>query len=214
MKLISVSGATSKAGKTSLVCNLLRTAGAGSLTAVKFATNYGKPRGCHLGSPCAVCDLMEDFRVITDARTIEMHDKDTGRFAASGARRVIWTIAREYATARAWRATEELVEDESVCVIEGSRVATITNHALRFYVVHAAIPPRLWKDSAALLLRRADVVCINTHGGVAVRDGVREAVTLLRGREDYIETDVTQPLQTWLPSEMLEQLLNLAASCS
>lgn len=209
MDLISVAGATSKAGKTTLVCNLLRMLGPQTATAIKFSTNYGKPRGCHLGSPCEVCDLLEGFRVITDPSVIQMHDKDTGRFTNAGARQVIWTIAREYATEEAWSATRRLTGDDALLVIEGSRIVPVARPTLRFYLVHAAIPPKLWKDSAAGMIRNADVVCINTHGDVDVRDGVRETVTMLRGERGFVESDAAQPLHTWLPASTIERLLAL-----
>lgn len=212
MQLISVAGATSKSGKTTLVCNLLGAFGHWRASAVKFSTNYGKPRGCHLGSPCEVCDLNDGFRIITDPAIIRVHDKDTGRFSDAGARQVIWTIAREYATAAAWDATLETLAGDSMVVIEGSRVVSVAQPSMRFYLVHAAIPPAQWKDSAASLIRGADVVVINTQNGVAVRDGVREAVIMLRGGEDFVEGNVSQPIASWLPASPANKLTNLFTS--
>lgn len=209
MKLISVAGATSKSGKTTLVCNLLQGFGPDRATAVKFSTNYGKPRGCHLGSPCEVCDLMTGFRVITDPAIIRTHDKDTGRFTDAGARRVIWTIAREYATAEAWTATRTQCGDESLLIIEGSRVVSVAQPVIRFYLVHAAIPPKQWKDSAAGLIRDSDVVCINTQANVAVREKVRETVASLRGERSFVEADASQPLDSWVPLAPMQKLREL-----
>ena len=57
--LLSVSGATSRAGKTAAAVTMLRAVP--GATAVKFTTTDDTFTGCPRGTPCVVCDIDVPF---------------------------------------------------------------------------------------------------------------------------------------------------------
>ncbi|MFI5008252.1 MAG: hypothetical protein ACHQKZ_12460, partial [Solirubrobacterales bacterium] len=117
--LLSVSGATSRAGKTAAAVSLLRAVP--GATAVKFTTTDDAFTGCPRGTPCVVCDIDVPFRLIEDPAVLRQPGTDTDRFAAAGAGRVVWAITKPIAAAAAWEAVQARFAGSPV-VMEGSRV--------------------------------------------------------------------------------------------
>ena len=85
MKVISVAGATSKAGKTLLAEQLIRYCMQrySPVYAVKFTTTTDLPFPCPRGAPCTVCDLSDLFRTIRDPEVLQQKGKNTARFCAA-----------------------------------------------------------------------------------------------------------------------------------
>jgi hypothetical protein len=198
--LVSVAGATSRAGKTALAASILRGLPEGAATAVKFTTTDDVFERCPRGTPCVVCDIDVPFQIVTEARVLREPGTDTDRLAAAGARRVVWAIARKGALERAWRRVGELLEP-GLWVMEGSTIAFLAKPDLTLFVVHPFLDPARWKDSSQHLLREADVVLINRPAGEvrAPSGAVLEAIRALRGKADARVADVTQPLCEWAP---------------
>ena len=121
MSLVSVAGATSRAGKTALAASILRAVPGGSATAVKFTTTEDVFERCPRGTPCVVCDIDVPFRIVSEASVLNEPGTDTFRLAQAGARRVVLAIARKSAVEAAWRRVSSVLEP-GLWVLEGSTI--------------------------------------------------------------------------------------------
>jgi hypothetical protein len=93
---VSVCGAASNAGKTWLceeVLRGLRADGRPSLALKVTRTHLGDcPRGV---STCGTCDsLGGDFELVRDRTRLDVPNKDTARYFAAGADRVLWLLVK------------------------------------------------------------------------------------------------------------------------
>ena len=84
VRIVSVSGACSRAGKTALAESLLRALPAGRAAAVKFTTTEDVFERCPRGSACVVCDIDVPFRIVRDPAVLREPGTDTDRLAAAG----------------------------------------------------------------------------------------------------------------------------------
>jgi hypothetical protein len=201
MPLVSVSGACSRAGKTSLAVTLLRSLAAGSAAAVKFTTTGDVFERCPRGTACAVCDIEVPFRLVTERSLLRQQGTDTDRLAAAGASRVAWCIARQGALRRAWAATRELVDGSPLVVMEGSTIVELARPELHLFVAHPFLSPARWKATSPALLRRAHAVVVNLASGGTrpPADEVMDAIRREAPEADVCVADVTRPLVEWAP---------------
>jgi hypothetical protein len=163
MRIISIAGATSKAGKTLLAEQLIRycTARHSPVYAVKFTTTSDLPSPCPRGAPCTVCDLSENFRIIRDPEILKQKGKNTARFYDSGATEVIWVVAKKSQLPIAYGHLLTHLPHEALVLMEGSTIISISRPDLVFYVFANHIAPQRWKESAKELIARSDFVVIN-----------------------------------------------------
>jgi hypothetical protein len=194
--LLSVAGATSRAGKTALAEACLALLPRHSTIAVKFTTTEDVFERCPRGSSCTVCDLDRPWRLVEEPAVLGVPGTDTERLARAGARRVIWAIARRSAAKEAWAEVAARLGDAPV-VMEGSSVTAHVQPRIRLFVVHARLDPERWKPGSLERMGRADVVILN--GADEPTRAVREAVRAARGGEDPILADVRCPLADWAP---------------
>lgn len=208
--LVSVSGAASRAGKTSLAVGLLRSLPASSAVAVKFTTTEDVFERCPRGTSCVVCDIDVPFRIVEDARVLDEPGTDTARLGEAGARRVIWAISRASAVGAAWSRVAGMTE--GLVVMEGSTIVDVAAPELLLFVAHPFLQPARWKATSEALIARADAVVVNRPES-ETRDPapvVRDALVRARGRDDLRVADVTRPLAEWAP-DLHERLQRLAA---
>jgi hypothetical protein len=209
--LVSVSGAASRAGKTSLAVGLLRSLPASSAVAVKFTTTEDVFERCPRGTPCVVCDIDVPFRLVTEGRVLDESGTDTARLGEAGARRVIWAISRASAVRTAWSRVAAMTE--GLVVMEGSTIVDVAAPDLLVFVAHPFLRPERWKATSASLIARADAVVVNRPASEP-RDPapeVRDALLRARGRDDLRVADVTRPLAEWAPDLAL-RLTSLAST--
>jgi hypothetical protein len=199
LSLVSVAGATSRAGKTALAASILSGLPRGSAGAVKFTTTEDVFERCPRGTPCVVCDIDVPFRIVAETSVLREPGTDTDRLAAAGARRVLWAIARKGALVPAWRRVAALL-DPGLWVMEGSTITFEAKPQLTFFVVHPFLSPGRWKETSAQLLATADVVVLNRPAGEPREPSpeVQAAIRGVRGGDVRI-ADVTQPLAAWAP---------------
>lgn len=200
MPLVSVAGATSRAGKTALAASILRGLPQGSAGALKFTTAEDVFERCPRGTVCVVCDIDVPFRIVVDEGVLREAGTDTDRLAAAGARRVVWTIARKRAVADAWRSVRSQLEP-GLWVMEGSTITSEARPELTLFVVHPFLEPARWKETTARLLATADYVVLNRPAGEARQPSaaVRAALRSARERDDVVVADVTRPIGEWAP---------------
>lgn len=200
MALVSVAGASSRAGKTSLVECVLRALPNRAAAAVKFTTTEDVFERCPRGTPCVVCDIDVPFRIVEDPLVLGEPGTDTARLAAAGARRVVWAISRAGAIVPAWRRAAALA-GPGLVVMEGSTIVDVARPDLLFFVAHPFLSPERWKPTTAALAARADAVVLNRPQGETREPAreVRDALVSARGRDDLHVADVTAPLAAWAP---------------
>ncbi|MET0553867.1 MAG: hypothetical protein ABW221_12565 [Vicinamibacteria bacterium] len=200
MALVSVAGASSRAGKTSLLVSVLAALPRGAAAAVKFTTAEDVFQRCPRGTPCVVCDIDVPFRIVEDPRVLDEPGTDTARLSAAGARRVVWAIARAGWVGPAWRRAQALA-GPGLVVMEGSTIVEAAQPDLLLFVAHPFLSPERWKPTTAALAARADAVVLNRPRGEtrAPAAEVRAALAAARGRDDLRVADVTAPLGEWAP---------------
>src|SRR5262245_20748439 len=157
--LVSVSGAASRAGKTSLAVGLMHALPAGSAVAVKFTTTEDVFERCPRGTPCVMCDIDVPFRIVEDARVLDEPGTDTAQLRRAGARRVSWAIRRASAVRAAWARVAAMAE--GLVVMEGSTIVDVAAPDLLLFVAHPFLQPSRWKATSDALIARADAVVVN-----------------------------------------------------
>ena len=199
--IVSVSGATSRAGKTALAVSLLRALPAGTAVAVKFTTTEDVFERCPRGSPCVVCDIDVPFRIVEDPEILAVSGTDTRRLGDAGARRVVWAIARASHVEAAWAAVRTRIQGASHVVMEGSTIVDTARPDLLFFVLHPFLSPERWKPTSAALLARADAVVVNRPATESREPSpaVLDAVYSHRIGDGPRVADVTRPLADWAP---------------
>ncbi len=201
MRLVCVSGACSRAGKTALATTLVEAFRGAA--AVKFTTTEDVFTRCPRGTPCVVCDIDVPFRVIEDPGVLRQAGTDTARLVEAGAGRVVWAIARAHAVANAWDAVvRRLGRDTPVAVMEGSTIVDIAQPDLLLFVAHPHLAVTRWKPTSAALLARADAVVVNRPAADdrPPSGAVMRAIDRARPGRPPLVADVTRPLASWAPA--------------
>jgi len=203
-KIISVAGATSRAGKTLLAEQIIQyCASRGApVYAVKFTTTTDIPTPCPRGTPCTVCDLSEKFRIIRDPEILMQPGKNTQRLAAAGATEIIWIISRKSYLPQAYNHLLTHLSTDAVTVMEGSTVTSFCEPDLLFYVAANHISPSRWKDNAQQISASADFFVLNRKKDMANHPG-------LKLPPKVIDLDLQETAVTSLPQvrEAIDQVL-------
>jgi hypothetical protein len=198
MFLVSVSGATSRAGKTALAESVLRARPAGASVAVKFTTTEDVFERCPRGTRCVVCDIQTPFRIVDDETVLAEDGTDTRRLRDAGARQVVWAIARASQVDAAWAAVRERIEGRAVVVMEGSTIVDTARPDALVFVVHPQLSPARWKPTSAGLIPRADLVVVNRSAGEVLEPSPAVLETLRSQSPRALRVaDVTAPFATW-----------------
>ena len=203
-KIISVAGATSRAGKTLLAEQIIQYCASRGVPvyAVKFTTTTDIPSPCPRGTPCTVCDLSEKFRIIRDPEILLQPGKNTQRLAAAGATEIIWIISRKSNLPQAYNHLLTHLSPDAVTVIEGSTVTSFCEPDLLFYVAANHISPARWKDNAQEILANADFFVLNRKKGMPDHPGLKIPAKV-------IDLDLQATAVTTLPEirEAIDQVL-------
>lgn len=203
-KIISVAGATSRAGKTLLAEQIIQYCASRGVPvyAVKFTTTTDVPSPCPRGTPCTVCDLSEKFRIIRDPEILLQPGKNTQRLAAAGAAEIIWIIARKSYLPQAYSHLLTHLSPDAVTVMEGSTVTSFCEPDLLFYVAANHISPSRWKDNAQEISGAADFFILNRKKDMADHPG-------LKIPPNVIDLNLQETAVTSLPQvrEAIDQVL-------
>ena len=212
MRIVSVSGACSRSGKTALASTLLGALPAGSAAAIKFTTTEDVFERCPRGSACVVCDIDVPFRIVRDPAVLREAGTDTERLAAAGASDVVWAIARSAAAPLAWAAVERMLEGIPLAVLEGSTVVEqgLARPDLAFFVAHRSMPAERWKPTSAALVKSAFRVVVHTEGPPPA-PRVLDALDAMGARGKRVVADATRPLRAWAP-DVEGRLVDLVGS--
>jgi hypothetical protein len=144
--IIAIGAHSRKAGKTSIVCSLLRATPEIAWTAVKISSNRcGRPGGLGV--------YEED-----DARL----DRDTGRFLGAGAVRAVWIRARDEEMAEAAVDLRRIEAESDAVLVESNRIVEHLDPEL--YALALDLRVSDFKDSARRLFPRADAYVLTGDG--------------------------------------------------
>jgi len=162
--IVAVSGLSSNAGKTTLVCDLLeRWPGweAIKLTRGHYRSCGKDPQGC------CVSDLIRDEPLVRSGRPENYEaGKDTGRFWDAGAANVHWVIAGEDQVEDGIKQGLSRVQSAGV-IVEGNSFLDFVE--ADFAIMCARAGENRMKTSARRTLARADAIYLSTIDG---SDGV------------------------------------------
>ena len=199
LKIVAVAGACSRAGKTAAAVSLIHALP--GCTAVKFTVTEDVFARCPRGAPCVVCDIDVPFRIVVEPAVLDEPGTDTARFAAAGARRVVWAITRRSVAPLAWAAVRRRLHEAEAVVLEGSTVVEIARPARLVFVAHPFLATGRWKETTPALVARADVVLVNRPAG-ETRPPAAEVLHELqrhRGTGSITIADATAPVSHWAP---------------
>lgn len=183
-RIIIISGASSAAGKTALVTALIGRLREPAPAAVKITVTHDQVKGCPRGgNGCGVCaSVTSGYRVVTAPEVISQPGTDTGRFMEAGARPVFWIIAQPNHLAQAWDEVEDRLGTGRCIVVESNSLALLRPAGLTFFTVNPRVARTRWKDSAAVLGARSDILIVSQQAGADVRaEALFAEFRMLRG---------------------------------
>jgi molybdopterin-guanine dinucleotide biosynthesis protein len=160
--IVAVSGFSSNVGKTTLVCELLRTLP--NWEAIKLTRGHYRSCGKDPES-CCVSHLLRDEPVIRSGREENYErGKDTGRFWDAGAANVHWVIARDDQVEAGIREALGRVHSEGV-VVEGNSFLEYVEADI--VVMCARAEGNTLKGSARATLPKTDYLYLSSLDGDA-----------------------------------------------
>lgn len=131
MRIITVSGAHSQIGKTTLAVALLRQLKNWSALKVTVIKDWPCPRKVS----CGVCEEQTaPFNIVSDSRVINQKGKDTQRLKAAGAKRVLWLKAKPLGLKAGLKKALKGFKGSDGVVIEGTSVLKYLKPDLGIYL--------------------------------------------------------------------------------
>jgi hypothetical protein len=171
--LVSVSGFSSEAGKTSLLCDLLtRFPG---WEAIKVTRGHYRSCGKDPDA-CCVSGLLSDKPIVLSGRSLTYKEgKDTGRFWDSGASNVHWVVGTSDQIEHGVMTALERVKSDGV-LVEGNG---FLKHVSADFSIMVANPPfKEIKSSAAAIMRKMNALYIAfCEPGQSVLDDARSVLS-------------------------------------
>ena len=152
MRIITVSGAHSGSGKTSLIEALLKPLKGWSALKVTLTHRKGE---CPARKGCHTCDeLGPGFSIVSSKRIIETKGKDTARFKQAGAKKVLWLRSSPRALGNGIRKALSLFPRSEGLIIESNSALKYLNPDLAILVKRK---DSILKPSAMEILERIDL---------------------------------------------------------
>lgn len=152
VKVITVSGAESGAGKTTVAERLLK--GLKGWSALKVTTIKEGP--CPRETPCGICEEQDaQFTIVADNHILNQRGKDTQRMRTAGAREVLWLKARPSALKKGIKAALKKFKHTRGVVIEGTSVLKYLKPDLAIFVRGKGAT---LKPSAKAVIKKVDLI--------------------------------------------------------
>lgn len=150
MKIITVSGSQSGAGKTRVAEKLLRVLKGWSALKVTVSHNGA----CPIKKDCGVCaGLSKYFSLISARKIIEQEGKDTQRLKSAGAKEVFWLKTRPEGLRQGLKKAIATFKKTPGIIIEGNSTLKYLNPDLAIFVKNKALS---WKPSARQIINKID----------------------------------------------------------
>ncbi len=152
MKIITVSGSSSGAGKTTVAEFLLKKLKGWSALKVTLTHNGI----CPVNRDCGACGRLDSkFSIVSDKRTIEEEGKDTQRLKKAGAKQVFWLRAKPEGLKQGLKEVIAKFKGTKGINIEGTSILKYLKPDLAIFVKR---DNSLLKDSAKEILKKVDLV--------------------------------------------------------
>lgn len=153
MKIITISGAQSGVGKTTVAERLLKAQKGWS--ALKVTVLH--KGACPIARDCGACEELDyKFSIISDKDVIEEDGKDTQRLKNAGAKKVLWLKARPEGLQAGLRQAISKLQGSKGIIIEGTSILKYLKPDLAIMVKKEA--SELFKPSAREALKKVDIV--------------------------------------------------------
>ena len=153
VKIITVSGAHSGAGKTMVSEALLKKLKGWS--AIKVTVSH-RDKMCPVHKNCHSCDELDsDFSIIGKKDIIEAKGKDTQRLKSAGAKKVLWLRAKPKALGNGIEKAISLFKRTKGLVIESNSALKYLKPDLALFVKRK---DSILKPSAKEILNKVDIV--------------------------------------------------------
>lgn len=131
MRIITVSGSRSGAGKTSRVEKILKQLK--NWSALKVTVVKDGP--CPRKTPCGVCEeQIAPFSIISKSSIINQKGKDTQRMKAAGAKKVLWLKAKPSGLQKGLKKALGMLKNNEGVVIEGTSVLKYLKPDLKIFI--------------------------------------------------------------------------------
>jgi molybdopterin-guanine dinucleotide biosynthesis protein len=180
--VVAISGFSSNVGKTTLMCELLRSLP--GWEAIKLTRGHYRSCGRDpLG--CCVSDLLREEPVVRSGREANYEvGKDTGRFWDAGASNVHWVIAKDDQVESGIKQALARVKSDGVLIEGNSFLNYVTSDIA---VMCARSEGGKVKPSARLALKKSDVLYLSSlnSDGVAPRRQFDEWLSSLSIELDF-----------------------------
>ncbi|MBI4651243.1 hypothetical protein HY745_08175 [Candidatus Desantisbacteria bacterium] len=166
MKIISITGAASSAGKTHIACTLIRhLPGFASLKITRCSGG-----SCPRGKSCNVCNSFSgDFHIEENKKIIMQPGTDTWRMYNAGASRVLWIKARPEALKRAVDACLSSLSGLPGIIVEGNSFLDVCKADVSIMVIEKTGFLKL-KPSAARIKEKIDIFIIRDNNKLFFMD--------------------------------------------
>ncbi len=205
--MVAVGGLTSEVGKTTLVCDLLRTFA--GWEAIK--TTRGHYRSCGKDPhTCCVSDLLDTEPVIHSGRELTYaRGKDTGRYWDAGAVNVHWLIATDEQVESGIKRAVSLVEAMGV-FIEGNSFTEYID--ADFFIMVARPNDFRIKATAARALDRASAIYFSSEIEDAELRRFREVLAKRNSSKSLNDLPMFSPRSLPMLIERVSKLRKLPAA--
>lgn len=193
VRVISVTGSSSNAGKTWVAESIVRALHAAGqrTTALKVTRTHVDHCPRH-NTSCGTCDsLREAFELVTDRAALDVPKKDTGRYFQAGADQVLWLIVRPERVADGVRAALAQVLPGHCLVVEGN---SFRDYADADWTVMALTDAYAVKPSAGPIAGRVDCFVARASEVQSVQ-GL--SIVGQAGREIIADADFEDRVSRW-----------------
>lgn len=152
LHVVGIAGTGSNSGKTTFAEALILALAQQGLPVAALKVTRAHDGECPIGdSSCLVCSTAgSSFRIVSDARTLAMRGKDTGRYVEAGATQVRWLVTNPQSVATGMRAVLAHFTNPCILVAEGNSFCDFVAVDQLLMVCGANTP----KPSTAVLLPR------------------------------------------------------------
>ncbi|WP_263410172.1 hypothetical protein [Terriglobus tenax] len=196
--LVVVGGHTRNIGKTSAVCELIRSFPAQDWTAVKI-TQYGHSVCSANGEPCD-CQTADHTLALSEERNAET-GTDTSRYLAAGAARSLWLRTRQGQLAEAMPRLRMELAKAANNVLESNSVIRLLRPDLYLAVLSPGVVD--FKPSAQYVLDRADAFLLTEPLQEPAWQGISQRLVLSKPHFAYTAGEpYSAELLAWLASRL------------
>lgn len=205
MKIISIAGTSSETGKTTVGAFIIKAIG--GICALKITVRHEGQCPKHRDDSCDGCTYEENslFRIITNPATLTEPGKDTARYIAAGAPRVVWLQTNSECAREGIRRALKHFDSEATVLVEGNRFLAIREADMAIMVISPGLEKI--KRTATEILGKIDLFIINKRADHSAEDisATRARLASMGCKAPIITIDPCNPEST-VQATLLERI--------